>query len=76
MVDRENIPAEKLRDPVTIKHEGKSASRYKARTPMQWNHGIQAGFSFGKDVEPWLPVNDNYPEVNVATEFADWRFDS
>ena len=71
MVDYENIPSEKLRDRVTIAHEGESASRDGARTPMQWNDSVHAGFSFGKDVEPWLPVNDNYQEVNVATEFAD-----
>ena len=71
MVDHENIPSDKLRDRVTIAHEGESASRDKARTPMQWDNSVHAGFSFGKDVEPWLPVNDNYQEVNVATEFAD-----
>ena len=71
MVDHEHIPSEKLRDRATIAHEGESASRDKARTPMQWDNSINAGFSFGKSVEPWLPVNDNYQEVNVATEFAD-----
>ncbi len=71
MVDHENIPAQKLRDRVSIKQEGESASRDKARTPMQWNDSVQAGFSFGRDVEPWLPVNDNYAKVNVATEFKD-----
>ncbi len=71
MVDHENIPAEKLRDRATIAHEGESASRDKARTPMQWDNSVNAGFSFGKNVEPWLPINDNYQEVNVATEFED-----
>ena len=71
MVDNENIPSDKLRDRATIVHEGESASRDKARTPMQWDDSVHAGFSFGKDVEPWLPVNGNYKEVNVATEFED-----
>jgi len=71
MVDHEQIPSEKLRDTVTIKREGESASRDKARTPMQWDNSPQAGFSFGKDIEPWLPVNDNYPQVNVNQEFTD-----
>ena len=71
MTDYEKIPSEKLRDRATIEHEGESASRDKARTPMQWDDSVNAGFSFGKDVEPWLPVNDNYKEVNVAKEFAE-----
>ena len=70
MTDYEKIPSEKLRDRATIEHEGESASRDKARTPMQWDDSVNAGFSFGKDVKPWLPVNDNYKEVNVAKEFA------
>ena len=69
MIDHENIPSDKLRDRATIVHEGESASRDKARTPMQWDDSPQAGFSFGKDVEPWLPVNDNYTKVNVTKEF-------
>lgn len=38
-------------------------SRDNARTPMQWNKTQAAGFSSGK---PWIPVNPNYPTVNVA----------
>ena len=67
----EKIPSDKLRDRVSIKHGGESASRDGIRTPMQWDDSIRAGFSFGKDAEPWLPVNDNYKEVNVSTELAD-----
>ncbi|MEM8720872.1 MAG: alpha-amylase family glycosyl hydrolase [Cyanobacteria bacterium P01_G01_bin.39] len=71
MVDHENISSDQLRDRVTIEHEGESASRDGSRTPMQWDNSAYAGFSFGKDVEPWLPVNENYPEINVKSEFAD-----
>lgn len=36
--------------------------RDNARTPMQWNNEINAGFSTAK---PWLKVNPNYTEINV-----------
>ena len=40
-----------------------------ARTPMQW-HGDQAhaGFTAG---QPWIPVNDNFTEINVAQNLAE-----
>ncbi|PHV51158.1 glucohydrolase [Janthinobacterium sp. BJB301] len=37
--------------------------RDNARTPMQWNSTHNAGFSTGT---PWLKLNPNYPEINVA----------
>ena len=43
-------------------------SRDNARTPMQWNGTQNAGFTVGK---PWLPVNDDYTERNVAVESKD-----
>lgn len=40
-----------------------------ARTPMQWR-GDQAyaGFTAG---QPWIPVNDNFTEINVAQNLAE-----
>ena len=38
-------------------------SRDNARTPMQWDATKQAGFSTGK---PWIPVNENYEQINVV----------
>lgn len=43
-------------------------SRDNARTPMQWNGTVNAGFTSG---EPWLKVNGNYKEINVAAEEQD-----
>ena len=40
-------------------------SRDNARTPMQWSADAHAGFS---RETPWLKVNGNYSEVNVAAE--------
>ncbi len=44
-------------------------ARDNARTPMQWDRSSEAGFTTGK--HPWLPVNPNYKEINVAREEAD-----
>ncbi|MBQ7576630.1 MAG: hypothetical protein IJT21_00005 [Synergistaceae bacterium] len=43
-------------------------SRDNARTPMQWNAGINAGFSTSKT---WLPVNENYTRINAENEIKD-----
>ena len=32
---------------------------------MQWSDAENAGFTTGK---PWLKVNPNYPEINVARQ--------
>jgi glucan 1,6-alpha-glucosidase len=42
--------------------------RDNARTPMQWDSLLNAGFS---KVKPWLPVNPNHTLVNVENELAD-----
>lgn len=44
------------------------SSRDNGRTPMQWNTSEHAGFTDG---QPWLPVNDNYKEINVEVEEKD-----
>ncbi len=41
----------------------RQTSRDNARTPMQWDGSAHGGFTDGK---PWLPVNRNFPVVNVA----------
>ena len=43
-------------------------SRDNARTPMQWDANANAGFSAAT---PWLPVHDDYTQVNVEAESAD-----
>lgn len=43
-------------------------SRDHARTPMQWNDGINAGFTAG---EPWFAVNPNADRINARQAYAD-----
>lgn len=43
----------------------KYRSRDNARTPMQWDESINAGFSNGA---PWLNVNKNYQDINVSKD--------
>lgn len=43
-------------------------SRDNARTPFQWSHEANAGFTKGK---PWLKINDNYPKVNAQAQVND-----
>jgi oligo-1,6-glucosidase len=43
-------------------------SRDNARTPVQWDATEQAGFTTGT---PWIQVNPNYRQINVAAARAD-----
>ncbi len=43
-------------------------SRDNARTPMQWDNTKNAGFTTGT---AWLPVNENYPDINADAEDKD-----
>ena len=47
----------------------REASRDNARTPMQWNSDLNAGFTSG---EPWITVNENYKKgITVAAQEND-----
>lgn len=43
-------------------------SRDNARTPIQWDDSDNGGFTTGT---PWIQVNPNYKEINVAQALAD-----
>ena len=43
-------------------------SRDNSRTPMQWNTEPNAGFSMGKQCEPWIMINPNYREINAEEQ--------
>lgn len=46
----------------------KETTRGNARTPVQWSDAPNGGFTTGT---PWMPVNPNYPEINVEKAMAD-----
>ncbi|HRI28004.1 MAG TPA: alpha-glucosidase [Chitinophagales bacterium] len=70
-----NLSLKQAKDPLARRFKGLpqwlvnllpiAANRDVCRTPMQWNASAYAGFS---TVQPWLPVNANFAEVNVATQ--------
>ncbi|WP_040948879.1 glycoside hydrolase family 13 protein [Gorillibacterium massiliense] len=63
---RERLEAGYSKEEIIISINAKG--RDNARTPMQWDASENAGFSTGR---PWLRVNPNYTEINVAADLAD-----
>jgi len=57
-----------LADPQEVLAALRARSRDNARTPMQWDDSPGAGFTAG---HPWLPVNPDHVEVNVAAQRDD-----
>ncbi len=62
------IPRERIQDPFEKNVPGRGLGRDPERTPMQWCAREKAGFTGG---EPWLPIADDYREVNVEMERDD-----
>jgi alpha-glucosidase len=60
-----SIPPEEVQDPQGLNMPGLNLSRDPARTPMQWNGELNAGFSTGK---PWLRIADEYKKINVEAQ--------
>ncbi|XP_041921036.1 neutral and basic amino acid transport protein rBAT isoform X1 [Alosa sapidissima] len=44
-----------------------NATRDPSRSPMQWNSGLNAGFS-GNETGTWLPLSPNYTTINVEAQ--------
>src|SRR5262249_40771179 len=62
------IPQNRVQDPWEKNVPGLGLGRDPERTPMQWDAGENAGFTGG---EPWLPLSDDYVDVNVKSEGRD-----
>jgi len=57
-------------DPEVMLASLRAKGRDNARTPVQWDGGENAGFTTGT---PWIEVNDNWREINVAADRASDR---
>lgn len=68
-LEQAHVPFEKLVDPEAIKNWPKTLGRDGARTPIAWNNGNDfGGFS---TIEPWLPIDAQHIENNVAAQELD-----
>jgi alpha-glucosidase len=59
------VPPKLMHDPPG--KDNPEHSRDPERTPMQWDSSPNAGFCL-PEVQPWLPVADDYQSYNVAVE--------
>ena len=62
------IPPDLVQDPFEKNVPGLGLGRDPVRTPMQWTSGHWAEFSLA---QPWLPVADDFKDLNVAVERVD-----
>lgn len=64
------IAPEQVQDPWEKYVPGLGLGRDPERTPMQWDSTPNAGFC-EPDVEPWLPLANDYEQVNVVKNCFD-----
>ena len=62
------IPPDRMRDPQELRQPGLGLGRDRSRTPFPWDASPHAGFS---TVEPWLPLNPDWPTRNAAAQDRD-----
>ncbi|KAE8547955.1 hypothetical protein EYB25_009748 [Talaromyces marneffei] len=62
------VVSEGLADPIVSLGEYRLKSRDNARTPMQWDASVNAGFSTST---PWISVHDDYQKFNAASQITD-----
>lgn len=74
MVNNMDITWEETKDPQACNNyeeNYKDRSRDPSRTPFQWDATDYAGFTTAASAKPWLPVNKNYKELNLAKQKTD-----
>ena len=62
------VPEDKIQDLYEINTKVSKLGRDPERTPLLWDDSENAGFTTGK---PWLPIENDYREVNIQTEKSD-----
>ncbi|RXK87478.1 DUF3459 domain-containing protein [Filimonas effusa] len=62
------IPFEEVQDPQGLNMPDKNLSRDPARTPMQWDNSVNAGFTTAR---PWLRLAADYSRINVQRQEQD-----
>lgn len=68
-IGRVDIPPGRVRDPQALRQPDQpDIGRDPSRTPMAWEAGEHGGFS---EVEPWLPLHDDWRTRNVAAQKDD-----
>lgn len=67
-IGKVTIPPDRIRDPQHLRQPHLDIGRDRSRTPMPWDATPFAGFS---TVEPWLPLNPDWPTRNVAAQAGD-----
>lgn len=64
------IPPDHVQDPWEKNMPFIGLGRDPERTPMQWDTSLHAGFC-SPSTTPWLPIADDYKQINVAVESND-----
>jgi len=66
-----DIPRELQKDPAGLRQPGQGQERDLCRTPMQWSADPNAGFAPEETRELWLPLADDWCNINVDAQLDD-----